>query len=156
MQNIDIVECDFSNPMHGDKLFELLNMYITDEMGGGIAIREEKKEKLLYDLDQHPSKLILFAVYKGEYLGFTNCFINYSTFKLKPYVYIHDIAVSPMARGKGLGKALLEAITQRALEMGCCKVTLEVRDDNEVAQNAYKSMGWGDCDPVMHYWEKPL
>lgn len=35
----------------------------------------------------------------------------------------------------------------RARQLGCCKLTLEVREDNERARSLYKSVGFGDFAP---------
>lgn len=156
MDKVKVIACDLNISEHRDAFFDLLNMYIVDDMGGGTALPEEKKEKLLNDLQQHPTSLLFLAQLEGKFVGFATCFSNYSTFKLKPYIYIHDIAITPGLRGKGVGKTLLNGIFDKAKEMGCCKVTLEVRNDNLVAQRLYQKMGFDFCDPKMLYWEKSL
>ncbi|MBA7589663.1 hypothetical protein ES708_31752 [subsurface metagenome] len=52
-----------------------------------------KAEKMVEGLDQHPSKLVLLAEYKGEFAGLSTSFINYGTFSVKPFINIHDIVV---------------------------------------------------------------
>jgi ribosomal protein S18 acetylase RimI-like enzyme len=69
---------------------------------------------------------------------------------------VHDLAVIKTARGKGIGRKLLERIIEIAKEKDYCKVTLEVRTDNINAQGLYKSLGFIECKPVMHYWEKKV
>jgi len=54
---------------------------------------------------------------------------------------------------------LLTKVEERAREKGCCKITLEVLEGNQVAQNAYKKLGYEDfeLDPAMGkalFWQK--
>jgi ribosomal protein S18 acetylase RimI-like enzyme len=55
--------------------------------------------------------------------------------------------VLPEFRRLGVGRALLEAAEARARNLGCCKLTLEVREDNEGARSLYESAGFGDFAP---------
>lgn len=156
MNEIEIIECDFLDPLHRKKLVELMNEYISDEMGGGELIRGEKILNLIAGLQSHPSKLILFAKINGQIIGLTNCFINFGTFAAQPFINIHDIIINQQFRGIGVGRALMNRIVKRANEIGCAKVTLEVREDNYRAQELYKSIGFGECRPKMLYWTKTL
>jgi ribosomal protein S18 acetylase RimI-like enzyme len=45
-------------------------------------------------------------------------------------------------RGKGVGRRLLEAIEGKARELGCCKLTLEVMDNNHRALRIYEAAGF--------------
>ncbi|MHB9142771.1 MAG: GNAT family N-acetyltransferase, partial [Paludibacter sp.] len=62
----------------------------------------------------------------------------------------------PAYRGKGLGKALMKKLEDISIERNYCKITLEVREDNAVAQNLYRSLGYGECQPKMLFWTKKL
>jgi ribosomal protein S18 acetylase RimI-like enzyme len=55
---------------------------------------------------------------------------------------IYSLAVSPQARGKGLGKQLLQALESEALTNQCRFVRLEVRDDNAAALALYEAQGY--------------
>jgi len=156
MKEVEIIECDFANPAHTQRLVELINSYIADEMGGGELLTGDKSNDLITGLKNHPSKLILFATYSGSIGGLTNCFINFGTFAARPFISIHDVIVDPAFRGKGLGKALMNGISERAAALGCSKITLEVREDNLLAQNLYKSLDYKDIEPKMFFWTKYL
>jgi ribosomal protein S18 acetylase RimI-like enzyme len=77
----------------------------------------------------------------------TDCdgIVGASTFHARPLLNIHDLAVMPEWRGHGVGTALLGAIEGRALQRSCCKVTLEVQDDNQRARALYERCGFGDA-----------
>jgi len=156
MNEIEVFECDFSNVLHRQKLVELMNEYIEDEMGGGEPLKGEKMIFLINGLKDHPSKLILFASLNKQIVGLTNCYINFSTFAAKPFINIHDIIIRKNNRCKGIGKALMNAITEKAYELRCSKITLEVREDNHHAQKLYKSLGFDDCEPKMFFWAMHL
>lgn len=55
---------------------------------------------------------------------------------------VMTIAVDPVARGRGVGAALLEALHARALGSGATGVMLEVRADNERARRLYDTRGY--------------
>ncbi len=76
-------------------------------------------------------------------VGAAICFVGFSTFAARPVLNIHDLAVLPELRGAGIGTSLLEAASARARELDCCKLTLEVRKDNEGALALYRRFGFG-------------
>lgn len=156
MHNISFEICDFKNTEHQYALISLLNHYMSDPMGD-YPPHDEKKQRLLVEgLGKHPTAFVLLLLYDGEYAGLTTCFVNYSTFKLKPYLYIHDVVILKGYRSKGLGKAMMEELVSISKERDYCKITLEVREDNPAAQKLYKSLGFEECDPKMYFWTKTL
>ena len=87
-------------------------------------------------------------------------FIGYSTFQAMPLLNIHDLAVLPGYRGRGVGRALLAAAERMASAAGCCKLTLEVLEDNLAARRLYEHFGfrdvrYGDSGPTR-FLGKPL
>jgi ribosomal protein S18 acetylase RimI-like enzyme len=129
---------------------------MQDSMGGGQSMPDFTRANLVEGLAVHPTAFLLFAKDKAEFIGLITCFVNFSTFKAKPYINIHDIVVLTSYRGQGIGRKLLQGVIKIADENNYCKVTLEVRMDNINAQGLYKSLGFEECDPVMHYWEKMM
>lgn len=149
-----IIPCNFDDQLHKQKLVELMNHYISDKMGGGQVLDDNLASRLIDGLRNHPSAIVLFAELDGEIVGLANCFVNFATFTVAKFINIHDIVVLEAFRGKGVGRALLQHISAIAKELGCSKVTLEVREDNINAQGLYKSEGFDDCFPRMYYWVK--
>jgi ribosomal protein S18 acetylase RimI-like enzyme len=80
---------------------------------------------------------------------------SFSTFYAKKVLNVHDLAVNPAFRGNGVGEALLAAVEKEAKEENCCKITLEVREDNR-AQNLYERFGFSNEEPRMFFMEKML
>lgn len=150
-----IKECDFRDPKQRQAVIDLMNHYMASDMGGKLPPYEDHVAQAVVEgLEHHPSKLVLLAEYQGAYVGLSNSFINFGTFAGKPFINIHDIVVLDTYRGLGIGRKMMEAIDVKATELGCCKITLEVRADNTTAQQLYKSMGFGEGNPAMHFWSK--
>lgn len=154
--NIRFCFCDFNNPVHRKKLVELINHYITDPMGANVLTSPLREDELISGLAFNPSAFVIFILSNNKYVGLATCFVNFSTFKARPYINIHDVVILKEYRGKGLGKKLLERIIEIAEERNYCKITLEVREDNENAKKLYNKLGFKDTEPVMHFWTKPL
>lgn len=57
-------------------------------------------------------------------------------------VDIHNVAVHPAHRRQGIGRSLLQAVIDEAVQQGLRRITLEVRKSNEAAQRLYQSLGF--------------
>lgn len=152
MDNIELCLCDFNNPLHSSNFIKLINHYIKDEMGGGTPHTLEKATELVRGISQHPTAFVVFARINQSFVGMVVSFVNFSTFNAKPFVNIHDVIVEQEFRGRGIARMMLEYVIEMAEMKNCCKVTLEVREDNTVAKGLYDSLGFEECQPsVMHY-----
>ena len=156
LAKIEFAFCDFGNEYHCTMIAELINQYIEDPMGGGKPLGKLQQLRMVDGLANHQSCLVLFATIEETIVGMATCFINFSTFKAKPYINIHDILIDKDFRGNGFGKKLLEQIVLIAKERKYCKITLEVREDNQIAQNLYTELGFKDTEPKMHFLTKEL
>ena len=157
---LTIALADYRDPRDAADVVALLDAYARDPMGGGEPLSDAVKARLTGDLAANPQAFSLLARLDGEAVGLANCFMGYSTFAAAPLVNIHDLAVLPETRGKGIGKALLAAIEAEALKRGACKVTLEVLSGNP-ARHLYEACGYGDyqLDPATGhalFWQKRL
>ena len=153
---IEILDCDFENTSHCAALISLMNEYISDNMGDGIPYTEQQKKMLVEGLRDHPSKLVLLLKIDDRFVGLVNCFVNFATFTVRPFINIHDVIVTHERRNQGLGRLMIQKVIERASEMGCSKVTLEVREDNHNAKYLYNSLGFSDANPRQYYWAKYL
>ncbi|GAT62478.1 GNAT family N-acetyltransferase [Paludibacter jiangxiensis] len=154
--DIEIEDCDFSNPEHLNGICDLLNAYIRDQMGGGTPLNKLQQLRLVDGLNNHPTAIVLLALAGERPVGMLVAFENFSTFTVRPMVNIHDLIVLPEFRGLGVGRKLMEAIEIRARGKGCSRITLEVRHDNVKAQTLYVSLDFQEADPPMYYWRKNL
>jgi len=141
---VEIVNADFGNAAHCTGIIEVLDSYAADPVGGGEALAADVRDRLVPALRDHPTALVLLAVAQGCPVGIAVCFLGFSTFRARPLLNIHDLAVLPEWRGRGVGRSLLAAAEDRARRRGCCRLTLEVQDDNGRALALYGSFGFSD------------
>jgi len=148
---IEVRKVDFHDPTDVTQYLSMLDSYARDPMGAGRALPEAVKQRLPADLAANPAAHCLIAAEHGQAVGFASCFVGYSTFLARPLLNVHDIAVAPEARGRGVAAALLAAIAGLARALECCKLTLEVRSDNAVARRVYERAGFvpAGCDRFM-------
>lgn len=83
----------------------------------------------------------LIAELDSQAVGFAVFFHNFSTWRGRPGVYLEDLFVRPVHRGKGIGKALLAWLARLAVERGCARLEWAVLNWNEPAINFYRSLG---------------
>ena len=141
---LEIREADLTDDSDGAAIIELLNSYASDPVGGGEPLPTDVISRLIPGLRAHPTTVVLLAFDNATAVGLATCFLGFSTFKARPLLNIHDFAVLPEYRGKGVGKSLLAAVEGSAKKRGCCKLTLEVLDDNERAIGLYEHCGFSN------------
>ncbi|MBC2709600.1 MAG: GNAT family N-acetyltransferase [Desulfosarcina sp.] len=145
MESVEILEADLKRKDHQKAVVELIDAYAMDPMGNGGPLPVEVKTALIPGLMNHPTTLIFLAFSDGEAIGIAACFIGFSTFAARPLVNVHDLAVLPAHRGNGAGRLLLAGVEQKARELGCCKVTLEVLENNRRARTIYEAAGFSQA-----------
>lgn len=155
MKELNIIEADFSNKAHAEAVLFVTNEYAKGPMGRGYALSEDVKEKLIDEIKKFPVWFSFLAIYNDQPAGIANCVYSFSTFNAAKVINVHDLAVLQKFRSKGIGEALLTAVEGKAKETNCCKVTLEVREDNR-ARNLYERIGFEYGDPKMFFMSKYL
>jgi GNAT superfamily N-acetyltransferase len=159
--SIDILEADLAIIKHGNAIITLMDEYARDPMGGGQGLSDYAKTNLIPELTIRKTARVIIAFVEDKPAGLVTCLEGFSTFACQPLLNIHDVIVSASYRGKGLSKLMLQAAEQIALDLGCCKLTLEVLEHNHIAQKAYRSFGFNsyELNPEMGkalFWEKKL
>lgn len=155
MKELEIIEADFSNKKDTDAVLFVTDQYAKDPMGLGQPLPGDIREKLIDEMERFPGALSFIAYYDGEPAGIANCIYSFSTFNAAKVLNVHDLAVIKNFRSKGIGEALLAVVEKKAAETNCCKVTLEVREDNR-ARNLYERMGFSYGNPAMYFMSKYL
>ncbi len=156
MENITFEECDFTNPAHLDLLVRLHGEYMADPMGNHPAHSKLQQLRLVDALNNREGAKVIFAIEGEQGVGMAICYELFSTFHIKPYLYIHDFVVTRECRNKGVGRALMGQLCEISRQSGYCKLTLEVRSDNPAAQSLYRTSGFVPCTPDMYFWNKIL
>jgi GNAT superfamily N-acetyltransferase len=100
----------------------------------------------LEDLAQHlfgdrPYAECIMARVEDTPVGFALFFHNYSTFLMKPGIYLEDLFVLPEYRGQGIGQSLLKYLGKLAIERDCGRLEWNVLDWNSPAIAFYQRMG---------------
>jgi GNAT superfamily N-acetyltransferase len=143
--SILVIEADLGDAAHQRSVLDLLNAYSMDPMGDGKPLAAETRERLIPGLQEHPTTIVFLAYDENTAVGIAICFRGFSTFAAKPLINIHDLAVLPEHRGRGIGRELLTAVEAKARELGCCKLTLETQENNHRARQIYAKFGFAQA-----------
>jgi GNAT superfamily N-acetyltransferase len=79
----------------------------------------------------------LVAELDGSLLGLTHYLYHRSTTSIAPNCYLQDLFTAEEARGKGIGRALIEAVYERARAAGAPRVYWLTHHTNETARRLY-------------------
>ncbi len=158
---VNIFLADYENPQQGEDLVMLLDAYAKDPMGGGEGLSEHVKQELVKTLAKRNDVFTILCYVDDEPAGLINCIEGFSTFNCKPVMNIHDVTVLEKFRGQGLSTKMLDEVEALASFRGCCKLTLEVLEGNEVAKQSYQKFGFSgyELDPKLGkamFWEKKI
>ena len=129
--NFEILEADLNNSKHAEAVRQLLDEYARLPIGQGSPLTATVLEQLVPGLRRHPGTLVFLAWLDRRAVGVAVCMTGFSTF-------------TAGCRRRGVGRLLLQAVEAKARELGCGKVTLEVREDNAPARRLYQRVGFRD------------
>ena len=90
----------------------------------------------------------------GVVLGHAFCQIkSHISNNIKSYksLYIDDLCVKSNARGKSIGKKLVEYVKDFAKSIGCYEVTLNVWEGNDNAKSFYDKMGFTVKETMLEF-----
>ena len=141
---VRVVAADLACDEEMDAVVALIDAYARDPRGGGAPLTDAARARLGPGLRAHPTARAWLAFQEDEPIGVCVAFVGFSTFHARPLLNIHDLAVLAGHRGRGVGQALLAAAEAHARESGCCKLTLEVLEDNAPARRLYARAGFDD------------
>ena len=142
--DLRVRQADLSDARDTTAIIAILDSYAFAVVGGEQSLPPDVRERLIPALRELPTTLVLLAFVDGAPVGIAVCFFGLSTFRALPLLNIHDLAVLPEHRGRGVGGALLRAVEEHARRHNCCKLTLEVQDDNPRARALYDRFGFED------------
>jgi GNAT superfamily N-acetyltransferase len=110
-----------------------------------LAIYEKQPQEVTVSLQhfeeagfgQRPVWKAFVAEVNGFVVGFALYYVRYSTWK-GSRLYLEDLIVTEVMRGRGIGKMLFNRLIQEASELGFNGMTWQVLDWNEPAIRFYK------------------
>ena len=91
----------------------------------------------------------LIAESDGKAVGLVHYLFHRHMWKIEKTVYLQDLYTTPDARGKGVGKQLIEAVYKAADDAGCPSVYWLTQDFNETARRLYDHVG--QLTPFIRY-----
>jgi GNAT superfamily N-acetyltransferase len=91
-------------------------------------------------LDAYEPMHALVAESCGRLLGLTHFLYHRSTIQVSPTCYLQDLFTSEAARGRGVGRALIHDVYQRASAAGSARVYWQTHESNAVAMRLYDKL----------------
>lgn len=90
---------------------------------------------------EHPAAEVVLAEVDGESAGFALFFTTYSTFLARRGLYLEDLYVTPVFRGRGVGTALLAYLARWSVDRDYGRFEWSVLNWTESALRVYRSVG---------------
>jgi ribosomal-protein-alanine N-acetyltransferase len=104
-----------------------------------------------FELTQNPTTLAIVAELKPEVTK--SAVVGMAVvWMVIDEAHIATIAIHPDFRGIGLGKRLLAEILRQSIQQGAILATLEVRENNQAAQEMYTKFGFRVVGRRPHYY----
>lgn len=101
----------------------------------------------------HGESVIFLADEDGTGLGFVQLYPLFSSTALRPrrLWLLNDLFVPPAARGRGIGRELMNRARRLAEDTGACGLELVTGRANLSAQALYESVGYHRDDDFLRY-----
>lgn len=82
----------------------------------------------------------LVAELDNALVGFVHYIFHRSTIMLAPICYLQDLFTGEASRGRGVGRALIQAVYLRASAAGSTRVYWQTHETNSVARRLYDTL----------------
>jgi ribosomal-protein-alanine N-acetyltransferase len=93
---------------------------------------------------------LIGATVEGALVGYA------ITWTILDQAELGNVAVTPEARRRGVGRLLVEAALRRVRRRGARECFLEVRESNEVARRLYEELGFAAIGRRRRYYASPV
>lgn len=148
-----VTPTDFMSMNLTDKQFQSRNCIITDHVNEEwlhtyftlehyTDLQIQSTVKQMIDMTQN-STLYCRMVENGKSIACASAVIE------RGYMALLNVIVDEMYRGQGYGRKLCEALLLRAMQLGAHTAYLQVVQNNQVASNLYKDLGY---KKLYSYW----
>lgn len=78
---------------------------------------------------------------EGLIVGFISAVQMFHPDKAKPELFINEVGVAPTYHRRGIGKAMMRCVLDKATELGCSCAWVLTDEDNAAAKALYKASG---------------
>lgn len=111
----------------------------------GVALADEVTQRTWKRiLDPDSAVMCIVAEVDGQVYGFANCVVHENTWETQPVCYLEDLFVTPSARGKGLGHALIDWLRGAMRAEGWARLYWMTHQDNAAARALYDRFARAD------------
>ncbi|HEX5982920.1 MAG TPA: GNAT family N-acetyltransferase [Solirubrobacterales bacterium] len=130
-------------PIAAEELEELLPLIAAYQRFYEVEEIDEERNRSFFRRFLAPSEdgLLLGARRDGRLVGYACLYWHFSSTEAVEAVLMNDLYVTEEARGRGVGRALIEATAEVARERGAPIVEWSTAPDNHTAQRLYDSTG---------------
>jgi GNAT superfamily N-acetyltransferase len=90
--------------------------------------------------DAYEPVYCLVGARDGILVGLTHYLLHRSTIQIAPTCYLQDLYTSAAVRGQGIGRALIEAVYERARAADCGRVYWHTHETNLEARRLYDNV----------------
>jgi len=104
----------------------------------------------------NPDALLLVARWDGVVCGFLTAYRLPRFDGMGSEVNLYEIATDEAYQRRGVGRALVDAVKQWAVEVGAVNVWVLTEVDNEAAQGLYTATGGERDEPVFTMYTYPI
>jgi GNAT superfamily N-acetyltransferase len=87
--------------------------------------------------DPDESVFALVAEADGRLVGLTHYLFHRSTIRIELTCYLQDLFTDPAFRGQGIGRELIQAVYERAQQVGAKRVYWHTQDSNATGRLLY-------------------
>ncbi|HTL04602.1 MAG TPA: GNAT family N-acetyltransferase [Gemmatimonadales bacterium] len=110
-----------------------------------------RAERFLRERLERGESVIFLAREGGTALGFVQLYPSFWSVAACRSWILNDLYVVPAARGRGVGRALLERARAHAEATGAGGMSLATQRDNHTAQRLYEGLDWVRDEEFFHY-----
>jgi ribosomal protein S18 acetylase RimI-like enzyme len=146
---VKIIQAKINNLDSVTELFDLYRQFYKQESDVDAA-RSFIKQRL----ELNDSTILLALSAENLPIGFTQLYPAFSSVAMKPMLYLNDLFVHTTERKSGIGKALLDAAYDFAIESGVGNLKLATAVDNFAAKSLYENNSYIKVTAFDHYTMK--
>lgn len=130
-------------PVAAEEFEQLLPLIAAYQRFYEVAEIDEGRNRAFFHRFLAPSEdgLLLGARREARFVGYACLYWHFSSLEAVESVLMNDLFVVPAERGRGIGRALIEASAEVARERGVPFVEWSTAPHNETAQRLYDSTG---------------
>lgn len=129
------------------RLFDGYRVFYEQASDPGLA-RSFIQQRLMND----ESRIFVGDKGDGSCCGFTQLFPSFSSVSAAPIWVLNDLYVEQSARKLGVGRRLMDAAREFAIDTGAKGILLETAKTNMNAQALYESLGYERNNDSLFYF----